>query len=72
MKKIVKKLFTLIITLFCISFLTFTAFSIIPGDAAVNRLGKEATQEQVEAIGPYATSHQNTIDVGWARTQAMK
>ncbi len=30
------------------------------------------TQEQVEAIGPYATSHQNTIDVGWARTQAMK
>ena len=30
------------------------------------------TQEQVEAIGPYATSHQNTIDAGWARTQAMK
>ena len=30
------------------------------------------TQAQVEAIGPYATSHQNTIDVGWARTQAMK
>ncbi len=30
------------------------------------------TQEQVEAIGPYATSHQDTIDAGWARTQAMK
>lgn len=30
------------------------------------------TQEQVEAIGPYATSQQNSIDAGWARTQAMK
>ena len=30
------------------------------------------TQAQVEAIGVYATSHQNTIDAGWARTQAMK
>ena len=30
------------------------------------------TQEQVEAIGPYATSHQETIDKGWTATQAMK
>jgi len=30
------------------------------------------TQEQVEAIGPYATSHQNSVDTGWAATQAMK
>ena len=30
------------------------------------------TQAQVEAIGPYATSHQNTIDAGWAKTQSMK
>ena len=27
------------------------------------------TQEQVTAIGPYATSHQETIDNGWAQTQ---
>ena len=27
------------------------------------------TQEQVSAIGPYATSHQETIDAGWAQTQ---
>ena len=27
------------------------------------------TQEQVAAIGPYATSHQETIDKGWASTQ---
>ena len=30
------------------------------------------TQEQVVAIGPYATSHQEEIDKGWAKTQAMK
>ena len=30
------------------------------------------TQEQVEAIGPYATSHQDMIDKGWAVTQAMR
>ena len=29
------------------------------------------TQEQVEAIGRYATSHQTTIDAGWAKTQSM-
>ena len=30
------------------------------------------TQEQVTAIGPYATKHQNTIDAGWKTTQNMK
>ena len=30
------------------------------------------TQEQVEKIGQYATSHQETIDAGWAKTQSMK
>ena len=30
------------------------------------------TQEQVTAIGPYATSHQEMIDKGWTATQAMK
>jgi hypothetical protein len=28
------------------------------------------TAEQVAAIGPYATSHQKAIDLGWAATQA--
>ena len=28
------------------------------------------TQAQVESIGVYATSHQSTIDAGWAKTQA--
>ena len=30
------------------------------------------TQAEVESIGPYATSHQNSVDAGWAQTQAMK
>lgn len=50
MKNILQKLVTLFITLFCISFLTFTAFSVIPGDAALSRLGKDASPEQVEAL----------------------
>ena len=48
MKFFIKKLITLIITLLVISFLTFTAFSVIPGDAALSRLGKDATEEQLE------------------------
>ena len=30
------------------------------------------TQAQVEAIGPYATKHQETEDAGWAATQKLK
>ena len=30
------------------------------------------TQEQVSAIGPYATKHQEIIDAGWATTQKLK
>ena len=50
MKYFAKKLITLIITLLVISFLSFAAFSVIPGDAALSRLGKDATQEQLDAL----------------------
>ena len=30
------------------------------------------TQDQVTAIGPYATNHQTVIDAGWKVTQSMK
>lgn len=50
MKYILKKLGTLIITLLIVSFLSFLAFSVIPGDAAQSKLGTEATAEQVEAL----------------------
>ena len=47
MKYLLKKLITLIITLLFISFLSFAAFSVIPGDAALTKLGKDATEEQL-------------------------
>ena len=50
MKYLLKKTGTLIITLLIVSFLTFLAFDVIPGDAARSKLGTEATQEQVEAL----------------------
>lgn len=45
MKYFIKKLFTLIMTLLFISMLTFGAFSVISGDAAVTKLGTEASPE---------------------------
>ena len=50
MKYFIKKLFTLIMTLLFISMLTFGAFSVISGDAAVTKLGTEASPEQIEAL----------------------
>lgn len=50
MKYLLKKLMTLIITLLLISFLSFTAFSVIPGDAALSKLGKDAAEEQLEEL----------------------
>lgn len=47
MKYMIKKFMTLIITLLTISFLSFAAFSVIPGDAALTKLGKDATEEQL-------------------------
>ena len=50
MKYLWKKVGTLIITLLIVSFLSFFAFSVIPGDAAQSKLGTEATEEQVKAL----------------------
>ncbi len=50
MKYFVKKLCTLIITLFIVSLLAFLAFQVISGDPATSRLGTHATPEQVEAL----------------------
>lgn len=47
MKYLIKKIITLMITLLLISFLSFAAFSVIPGDAALTKLGKDATEEQL-------------------------
>lgn len=50
MKHIMKKVITLIITLFIVSFLTFLAFQFIPGDPATSILGTEATPEKIEVL----------------------
>lgn len=45
-----KKMISFIATLFLISLVTFVAFSVIPGDAAVSKAGTNATKEQIEQI----------------------
>ena len=50
MKYILKRLGVLIAMLFLVSFITFIAFLVIPGDSAVMQLGTEATKEAVEAL----------------------
>ena len=50
MKYIVKKICTLIITLFIVSLLAFLAFQIIPGDPTTELLGTEATEEARQAL----------------------
>lgn len=50
MKYIIKKVITLLIALFLISVIVFLAFSVIPSDAAVAKLGTSATPERIEAL----------------------
>lgn len=50
MKRIMKKFLMMIVTLLAVSFLVFFALSIIPGDAATNMLGTQATPEKIEAL----------------------
>ena len=50
MKYMLKKITTLIITLLLVSVVTFVAFSVIPGDPALAKLGTYATPERVEAL----------------------
>ena len=45
-----RKIITLIISLFLISIITFVAFSVIPGDATISKLGIEATPQRIEAL----------------------
>lgn len=50
MKYFVKKIATLIITLFVVSAAVFIAFEIIPGDVVTSILGTEATEEREEQL----------------------
>lgn len=50
MKQLGKRVITMMVTLFVVSFLVFLAFDVIPGDAATSKLGTQATPERVEAL----------------------
>lgn len=45
-----KKILSLIATLFCVALISFLMFQIIPGDAAVAKLGTEATPEKLAEL----------------------
>jgi len=45
-----RKLLIMVLTVLAVSFLTFTAFSVIPGNAATSILGTEATPEKTAAL----------------------
>ena len=50
MKYGIKKTAALFLTLLFISFITFIAFQVIPGDSVVSSLGTQATPEAIEAL----------------------
>ena len=47
MRFFIKKLVTLCVTVWMISILTFACFSVLPGDAALTKLGLDATEDQI-------------------------
>lgn len=50
MNYIAKRTGMLILTILLISIVTFFAFSVLPGDASVSKLGTEATPERIEQL----------------------
>lgn len=50
MRYILKRIFTLIVTLILVSVFTFAAFNVIPGDPALVMLGTDASSEKVEVL----------------------
>jgi len=68
LKYIVKKIGVLIFTIFLISIITFIAFSIIPGDAAITKLGNDATPQRIEELRKELGLDQNVFVryVNWA------
>ena len=62
MRYIIRKVLTLIITLFMVSLLAFLAFQVIPGSPASSMLGTNATPEKIAALfqaGRYTATAKN-------------
>ena len=45
-----RKIISFILTILCVALLSFLMFQVLPGDAAIARLGTEATPEAIEAL----------------------
>jgi peptide/nickel transport system permease protein/oligopeptide transport system permease protein len=61
MKYVLRRMITLIITLLLVSFFTFIAFQIIPGDSATALLGTSATKEAIEALREEMGLNENVL-----------
>lgn len=61
MKYLMKKIVTLIITLLVVSFITFFAFQIIPGDSAITSLGVDANPQRVAELREQLGYNDNVI-----------
>ena len=46
----IRKIVSFLMTIFCVAMLSFFMFQVLPGDAAIARLGTEATPEAIEAL----------------------
>lgn len=46
----VRRTFTMVVTIFIVSLITFFAFQIIPGDPVLSKLGMDADQAQIDAL----------------------
>ncbi len=45
-----RKIVSFVLTILCVALLSFIMFQVLPGDAAIARLGTEATPEAIEAL----------------------
>lgn len=61
MRYMLKKTLTLVITIIVVSFLTFIAFQVIPGDSAITQLGTNATKENIEALRESMNMNENVL-----------
>lgn len=73
MKYGVKKIAALLLTLLFVSFITFIAFQVIPGDSVISSLGTQATPEAIEALREELGLNENVIHryLGWLKDTAQ-
>ncbi len=61
MKYGIKRISSLFLTLLFVSFITFIAFQVIPGDSVISSLGTSATPESIEALREELGLNENVL-----------